>query len=280
VFGTGSLEHQPFGFPVGLGTNAAVYVEDCVFNYQGRNDGAIDAYGGARYAFRYNTVNNTNVEHHGADSGGYRGTLAFELYGNTFRNTSADMRKHYFRSGTGVVFNNTYSGEYTGAELTNYRSDESMAPYGLCNGSSPWDENRAGKLGYACLDQIGHVFGTGPGGANTLKPMYAWSNTHDGDPVRFIVGVSHANADIHIVENRDFYNEAAAFDGTMGVGEGVLSHRPASCTRGTAYWATDQSILYQCSSPDTWTVYYVPYTYPHPLRASSRPARPTGVTSQ
>ena len=193
ISGTGPEESQPFSRPLALGSGKFIFIEDCTFNYGGHNDGAMDAYGGARYVFRHNTVNNTNVEHHGADSGGFRGVHSFEIYNNAFRCTGAcaSQRKHYFRSGTGVIFNNTYSGNYyDGAELTNYRSDESFPPWGKCDGTSPWDQNKPGQNGYACLDQIGHVFGPAPGGANILEPLYEWNNTHDGADVDLFVGTA------------------------------------------------------------------------------------------
>jgi len=62
------------------------------------------------------------------------------------------------------------------------------------------------------------------------------------------------------------------------------ARRPISTT-GTGYWVTDQDcasvpdgsagahpaapiagILYTCTAPDTWTEYFTPYAYPHPLR--------------
>lgn len=209
ISGTGPQESQPFSRPLELGSSKFIFIENCTFNYGGKNDGAMDAYAGARYVFRFNTVNNTNVEHHGADSGGYRGVHSFEIYNNTFTCTGGcgSQRKFYFRSGTGVVFNNTFTGNYTGADLTNYRSDESFAPWGICNGSSQWDENRPGQNGYACLDQIGHVFGPTSGGNNALQPLYEWGNTHGGADMDFVVSNSHANADGHIVQGRDFIND-------------------------------------------------------------------------
>jgi len=206
IFGTGSEEHQPFTRPFTPGTEHAIYVEDCEFIYGGHNDGAQDAYGGARYVFRYNTVVGTNIEHHGADSGGYRGVHTFEIYNNVFRCTGGcnSQRNMYLRSGTGVIFDNHFSGNYYGAHVTNYRSDESHSPWGRCNGSSQWDENRSGQSGYACLDQIGHVFGPSKGGNNVLEPLYAWGNTQDGSPLN--IEVNQHNADQHIKENRDFYN--------------------------------------------------------------------------
>ena len=207
ISGTGPEESQPFSRPLALGSAKFIFIEDCTFNYGGRNDGALDAYAGARYVFRHNTVNNTNVEHHGADSGGFRGVHSFEIYNNVFRCTGAcaSQRKHYFRSGTGVIFNNTYSGNYDEAALTNYRSDESFAPWGKCDGTSPWDQNKPGQNGYACLDQIGHVFGPAPGGANIVEPLYEWNNTHDGVDVDLVV--ENTNAATHIVQGRDFFND-------------------------------------------------------------------------
>ena len=61
--------------------------------------------------------------------------------------------------------------------------------------------------------------------------------------------------------------------------------RPATCTIGVGYWATDQDCttvadancgvdpatpisgtLYRATETNTWTLFYQPYTYPHPLR--------------
>jgi hypothetical protein len=91
-----------------------------------------------------------------------------------------------------------------------------------------------------------------------------------------------------IAENSEFYNQKIDFDGTAGVGCGPLSARPVTCTTGVGYWATEQSCtgiddasvgahpttpisgtLYKCMAPDTWTAYYTPYTYPHPLRGEA-----------
>ena len=65
--------------------------------------------------------------------------------------------------------------------------------------------------------------------------------------------------------NRDFYVYTPSFNGTNGVGSGTQGSRPSSCTSGVAYWATDMNTLYKCTAPNTWTAYYTPYSYPHPL---------------
>jgi len=225
VFGTGAQEHQPFGWGLGLGGAQFIFVEACTFNFDDRNDGALDAYGGARYVFRHNTVIGTNVEHHGADSGGYRGTHSYEIYENTFSCTGgcSSQRAHHFRSGTGVVFNNTYTGNYTVMDLANYRSCGSYSPHGECSGGSGWDGND-GYQGYPCLDQIGHIFDADGGAGYSLEPLYEWGNTRNGADIDFSLssGPGCARHDLHIVANRDYYND---------------TQRPG----------------------------YTPYTYPHPL---------------
>lgn len=92
-----------------------------------------------------------------------------------------------------------------------------------------------------------------------------------------------------IVANRDYYAESvnqsaqtsasSPFNGSSGSGHGTFANRPGSCTTGVGYWATDQGNwnvstganagkvgqLYVCTSTNTWTLAYTPFTYPHPL---------------
>ena len=41
--------------------------------------------------------------------------------------------------------------------------------------------------------------------------------------------------------NQDYYLHASPFTGATGTGSGLLSARPASCTAGVAYWATERA---------------------------------------
>jgi hypothetical protein len=177
------------------------------------------------------------------------------------------------------------AGVYTaGIVINNYRSCQSYTYWGQCSGSSSWDGNQSGKQGYGCLDEVGHFFSTNSGGSNTLSPLYAWNNTINGN----LVGVTKDSLvnscatfqNMHMLENREFYNYSSNFDGSSGVGTGPLASRPAACSPITGYFATDTSTLYKCISPNTWTSYYTPYTYPHPLQSGAEaPAPPSGLAA-
>jgi len=67
-------------------------------------------------------------------------------------------------------------------------------------------------------------------------------------------------------EDVHFWRHNLSFDGSSGVGVGLLSQRPLSCMKeGVAYWATNENKLYRWHN-GKWELYYAPYAYPHPLR--------------
>jgi len=105
-----------------------------------------------------------------------------------------------------------------------------------------------------------------------LEPIYEWLNSWSsatGYPSNQYIVVYEPDV---LIQNQDYYTcgltngtSCAAFTGTTGIGSGLLSARPSTCTPTVAYWATDTNTLYQCSALNSWTVYYTPFTYPHPL---------------
>lgn len=152
---------------------------------------------------------------------------------------------------------------------------------------NPWIHNNE----YSCDSCAKYGYGEGQHINNT----YVWSNIANGAVINMEKSMDNCGAAgfYSITENVDFYNYAANFDGSSGVGCGPLAQRPSSCTTGVAYWATDQSCsdlsgmagtnpttpisgtLYKCTAPNEWTAYYKPYGYPHPLR---KPETPRNLT--
>jgi hypothetical protein len=177
---------------------------------------------------------------------------------------------------------------------------------GLAGDGSTWDQTQ-GSSGYACLDQPGRgkgdllsgqfpiacdmttgcttYNGTWPNQA--LEPLYEWLDSWAAAP-GYPYGFATAATPTVEVQNQDYYlwcNASAngtgctSFNGSTGVGSGLFSARPSTCTPQVAYWATDTTTLYQCSAANAWSVYYTPFTYPHPLTqgTGTAPAAPTDL---
>jgi hypothetical protein len=158
----------------------------------------------------------------------------------------------------------------------------------------------------ACLGQPGHGANSSTtyisGGGNglypsplgwpneILDPIYAGNNTCSVSANGTIcnsTGQTQALTNYYpnLVANKDFYDYDSTRGGAVGVGVGTLAQRPSSCTAGVGYWATDQGSwnnsgkggqgeLFVCTSTNTWTLYYTPYTYPHPLVTNPPPPAP------
>ncbi|MDE2038306.1 MAG: peptidoglycan-binding protein [Patescibacteria group bacterium] len=141
--------------PLDLGNGSdAVYIEDNVIEaVPGAISVALDAWSGARYVVRYNTLKDVAVMNHGTETAQrYRGARAFEVYNNTFTLTAPESGftgPMLLRSGNGVIFNNTATGPWpqrngaydSFANVDNYRDFGVFTPWGQCDGTSPYDKN-------------------------------------------------------------------------------------------------------------------------------------------
>jgi hypothetical protein len=114
-----------------------------------------------------------------------------------------------------------------------------------------------------------------------LAPIYCWGNhwqdvntagdvLSDTAPPAGTVGQFGASA--YIKHLREWYDDG-------DVGSGTFAELPATCAVNDAFWVTDRGghwdttaveehngALYKCLVTNEWTLFYVPYTYPHPLR--------------
>lgn len=293
AFGGEMLNHVDWTLPTGLGTgNDVIYIEDNVFNRTTPTAGnCIDGGYGGTYVFRYNTLNGPYLEAHSVQ-GANRAFKRWEIYGNLI-NKVPEVATYYtarLRGGTGVQFFNRITGNWSNRyiALDNVRSYSSVTTYGKCDGTHSGLDGNKDATGYPCRDQIGRgpdaTLWVSPNGTYTqpLEPAYFFGNIGDSGAVS--VDVINSSSD-HIKANRDYYTYNASFDGKSGVGCGKPANRPATCSPGVAYWATEQSCtdmtgmvganpsipikgtLYKCNASGQWETHYTPYTYPHPLRS-------------
>jgi len=270
------------------GSANQLYIEDNVISTT--EDGNTGGGAGGRYCARYNTITRDSnaamfqvFEYHGNQPGANNAGMGMELYGNKITNTSgATLSVELFqqRGGMAAVYYN-YIDRGAGATTWAKVREEYV------------DDVNVGEPAYGPTGQPQHV-----------SDSYYFVNTENGSSLDIPPYVPEGNsitypesdADLLAVdlgrtipeENFDYFNYTASFNGTAGVGCGTLASRPASCTTGVGYWATTQSCsdltgmvganpttpisgtLYKCTSTNTWTAYYTPYTYPHPLRSGCR----------
>src|SRR5208283_2406902 len=110
-----------------------------------------------------------------------------------------------------------------------------------------------------------------------LDPLYVWDNT--------LNATNAVSAFAMYTDNQDYYQqfgpggESGSFNGTAGVGQGSANSKPSTCTPGVGYWATDTNTLYVCNPTNTWTIYYTPHIYPHPLVSGTPPPTTTTTTT-
>jgi len=208
---------------------------------------------GGRYCARYNTfyvssssgINPWFDMHGNMGTGGNHGTMGAEIYGNIIYCNSNSLTMFDQRGGKLIAFNNT---AYNVQGINGAKAREEYL-----DSLNPPETNPAG--------QPQHV-----------SDSYYWNQSINGS-VRYDYSITQTldyGGNTGIVPRWDVhcFKQVQKFDGSSGVGVGPLTQRPGYCTtEGVAWWATDENKLYRWHN-GAWELYYVPYTYPHPLRTT------------
>jgi len=247
------------------GSPYSMYIEDNSFVLE-PSDVAILIYGcdGARYCFRYNTVDGTALSeglkpvcdmHGNQDDSKENGVFGAEVYENTITAHEGYIVDH--RGGKLLCYNNhaTVTSPTWSIHVTEEHNDY------------------AGPSPFVSATSQQHQF---------VTDSYYWGNTRtyreSTGPISAIYilqtfNYASYNIGFNIVPTPDknFWSEPTiddpyTYDGSHGLGFGPISSRPSNPTlEGTAWWDTVNRMLYRWHN-SAWEVYYTPYRYPHPLR--------------
>ncbi|MEK6840699.1 MAG: PGF-pre-PGF domain-containing protein [Nanoarchaeota archaeon] len=132
-----------------FGTEKFIFIEDNTFTDPTPSGAcALDAFGGSRVVFRYNTAG-CMVNHGTESSQRFRGSRVMEIYKNNFTATPGGLTNCMFNRGGTAVFwgnncNQNGSDSYGNSfPMINYRDTDTFSPFGSCDSSGAFDVNDA-----------------------------------------------------------------------------------------------------------------------------------------
>ena len=246
-------------YPHTFGSANYPYFEDNTFG-NGAGEFVSETGQGGRLVMRHNTITGYACSgcevfdvHGEQNSGGW--TTSSEYYHNTIGvGSSGTYRWMHLRGGQAIIANNTVSRNipFNFTEYMSWGGNGFCSPYPVAFNSS---ETACSPISASCLEtQINnsYFFNNTAGGSQQLPTF-----TNNDQPGT--CGSSHESQ--YIQQNREYWLPTS----------GPASARPATCTAdgNTYYGATDTDEIFKCTSANIWTLFYEPYTYPHPLRSAT-----------
>ncbi len=240
----------------GFGTDDFVFWEN---NYM--QDTVVETSGGGgRVVLRYNEVASdyTNgsmgvLDGHGADTAGHNacGIVANEFYKNTVTGPSAFAQIVDMRGGKWMVHNNTTQSGYL--QINEYRVfGPQYLDWKTCNGTWCCDAPRCDIQAPTASD-----FSACYPLPNQVQSTYVWNNLKNGS--NMTPAPTTSTVAVYVALNRDYWMPSY----------GLEANLPSTCSTGANYGATDSGKLWTCTSTNSWTLKYTPFTYPHPLRTGA-----------
>jgi hypothetical protein len=230
---------------------------------------------GGRYCARYNTINLSQYKDYAvnafdAHGNGYHGgnlsTMICEFYGNTINAIGKGVILGDLRGGYGFIYGNTVNSDQktSGPSIREESMDTVCPPATNVIDGTPQHVHESYVFNNRRVYD-GTVYRFYREWAKNGTVDYAAGQKDRASGKRFPPAKPFRVVPQH---DLDFWVEVYPFTGASGVGVGLLSARPKSCSKdGVGYWATDTDTLYRWTVSKGWQEYYKPYAYPHPLRA-------------
>jgi FG-GAP-like repeat len=228
VYGSRWNDYPPYGdaswsTPTNFGTSQFLFFEDNSYSNNNTDglDVIFDAFAGARFVVRHNSINNAYVADHGTESSGrIRGSRAVEVYNNTYAGTNLNNVIGGSRASRMIFHDNNIRGYWATPviPLGNWRSFYPFPIWGGANGINVWDKNDpttfftgtaaanssgrtvtvSGNPGWSTNQWKGYVLRrrTNFGGLNTLT--YGEIDSSTSDRIRYTGNGGYSTPDMAI----------------------------------------------------------------------------------
>ncbi|HDK41960.1 MAG TPA: VCBS repeat-containing protein, partial [Candidatus Pacearchaeota archaeon] len=225
-----------------LGSANYLYIENSTST--GASSFILTSGEGARWVYRYNTVNISNLssanlilDAHGNTQND--GVVAFEGYENVFTDGSGGTMVD-IRGGTSMVYNNDWQMPASNGKIQIREED--------CYVNNNCDYP----------------------GTDPITDTYVWNNYKSNLNNTLVSYIEGDNETYNLIEeDRDYWTDmkigAEGGEDSLNFFYNLSANRNATCTEDESYWETDTRKLYRCVENNTWNSIYSPFDYPHPL---------------